>query len=408
MLASFQFPASARANATAGPKTSPVLCSASSSPPPTNKRFNFPLPTRRAVLLLASSLPSSLLQFLPEYQFAKAVETDEPQEEEERVVRIFQEASPAVVYIKYLEVQSRAGKNKESKLINDLVKGEDEEDLGDAKVESTGSGFVWDKAGHIVTNYHVVAKLATDTSGLHLCRVFLEGSDGRTFVREGRLVGFDPAYDLAVLKVDVERNKLRPALIGTSQDLRVGQSCFAIGNPYGYEHTLTTGVVSGLRREIPSPNGRAIRGAIQTDAAINAGGHEIYNITRQPTLQNIASTFEPVTAAQLEGIITERIKAIIAIDQAKKLIGKGRPYLMKYDQVSYPKGYSIPKFNTFNGNSGGPLIDSYGHVIGVNTATFTRKGSGISSGVNFAIPIDAVVRIVPSLIVNGTDIKDRF
>lgn len=143
-------------------------------------------------------------------------------------------------------------------------------------------------------------------------------------------MGFDPAYDLAVLKVDIERDKLRPALIGTSHDLRVGQSCFAIGNPYGYEHTLTTGVVSGLRREIPSPIGRAIRGAIQTDAAINAG------------------------------------------------------------------------------NSGGPLIDSYGHVVGVNTATFTRKGSGVSSGVNFAIPIDVVVRIVPSLIVYGTDLKDRF
>ncbi|XP_020675087.1 protease Do-like 5, chloroplastic isoform X1 [Dendrobium catenatum] len=346
MLASFQFPAFPRANATATtrPRISAVLCSASCSSPPTNKRFNFPLPTRRAALLLASSLTSSLLQFLPQCQFAKAVETDEPQEEDERVVRIFQEASPAVVYIKYLEVQSRAGKNKESKFINDSVKGEDEEDLGDAKVESTGSGFVWDKAGHIVTNYHVVAKLATDTSGLHHCRVFLEGSNGRTFVREGRLVGFDPAYDLAVLKVDIERDKLRPALIGTSQDLRVGQNCFAIGNPYGYEHTLTTGVVSGLRREIPSPNGRAIRGAIQTDAAINAG----------------------IWAANTAG------------------------------------------FEQDKGNSGGPLIDSYGHVIGVNTATFTRKGSGVSSGVNFAIPIDAVVRIIPSLIVNGTDIKDRF
>ncbi|XP_020675093.1 protease Do-like 5, chloroplastic isoform X4 [Dendrobium catenatum] len=266
MLASFQFPAFPRANATATtrPRISAVLCSASCSSPPTNKRFNFPLPTRRAALLLASSLTSSLLQFLPQCQFAKAVETDEPQEEDERVVRIFQ--------------------------------------------------------------------------------VFLEGSNGRTFVREGRLVGFDPAYDLAVLKVDIERDKLRPALIGTSQDLRVGQNCFAIGNPYGYEHTLTTGVVSGLRREIPSPNGRAIRGAIQTDAAINAG----------------------IWAANTAG------------------------------------------FEQDKGNSGGPLIDSYGHVIGVNTATFTRKGSGVSSGVNFAIPIDAVVRIIPSLIVNGTDIKDRF
>ncbi|KAK8954070.1 hypothetical protein KSP39_PZI002906 [Platanthera zijinensis] len=241
-----------------------------------------------------------------------------------------QEVSPSVVYIKDLEVQVSAGKNKGKRLTNGSIKGEDDKDLEDARVEGTGSGFVLDKAGHIVTNYHVVAKLATDSSGLHRCRVLLENSDGRTFSREGKLVGFDPAYDLAVLKVDIEREKLRPALIGTSHDLRVGQSCFAIGNPYGFEHTLTTGVVSGLGREIPSPVGRAIRGAIQTDAAINAG------------------------------------------------------------------------------NSGGPLIDSYGHVIGVNTATFTRKGSGISSGVNFAIPIDVVVSIAPSLIVYGTAVKDRF
>ncbi|KAL6956292.1 Protease Do-like 5, chloroplastic, partial [Sarracenia purpurea var. burkii] len=71
--------------------------------------------------------------------------------------------------------------------------------------------------------------------------------------------------------VDVEGNELKPVVLGTSNDLHVGQSCFAIGNPYGYENTLTTGVISGLGREIPSPNGQAIRGAIQTDAAINSG-----------------------------------------------------------------------------------------------------------------------------------------
>ncbi|CAK9135493.1 unnamed protein product [Ilex paraguariensis] len=71
--------------------------------------------------------------------------------------------------------------------------------------------------------------------------------------------------------VDVGGHELKPVTLGISRDLRVGQSCFAIGNPYGYEDTLTTGVVSGLGREIPSPNGGAIRGAIQTDAAINAG-----------------------------------------------------------------------------------------------------------------------------------------
>ncbi|PKI31823.1 hypothetical protein CRG98_047774 [Punica granatum] len=199
-----------------------------------------------------------------------------------------------------------------------------------AKVEGTGSGFIWDGFGHIVTNYHVVSKLATDKSGLQRCKVYLVDAAGNSFVREGNIVGFDPAYDLAVLKVDVDGHQVKPVALGTSRDLRVGQSCFAIGNPYGYENTLTTGVVSGLGREIPSPDGRAIRGAIQTDAAINSG------------------------------------------------------------------------------NSGGPLVDSYGHVIGVNTATFTRKGSGMSSGVNFAIPIDSVLRTVPYLIVYGTPYSNRF
>ncbi|KAL4200582.1 hypothetical protein AMTRI_Chr02g254300 [Amborella trichopoda] len=181
-----------------------------------------------------------------------------------------------------------------------------------------------------VTNYHVVSKLATDSEGLQRCKVFLLDEDAKVIVKEGKLIGFDAAYDLAVLKVDVDGDELKPALIGSSHDLRVGQRCLAIGNPFGYEHTLTTGVVSGLGREIPSPSGRPIRGAIQTDAAINAG------------------------------------------------------------------------------NSGGPLIDSYGHVIGVNTATFTRRGTGMSSGVNFAIPIDLVRQTVPYLIVYGTSLSNRY
>ncbi|KAF8408857.1 hypothetical protein HHK36_004926 [Tetracentron sinense] len=231
-----------------------------------------------------------------------------------------QETSPSVVFIKDIEIVKASKSSKKETLTDDE----------NVKVEGTGSGFIWDKTGHIVTNYHVVAKLATDTSGLQRCKVFLVDSSGNSFSKEGKIIGVDLAYDLAVLKVDVEGDELKPALLGTSRDLRVGQSCFAIGNPYGYENTLTTGVVSGLGREIPSPNGKAIRGAIQTDAAINAG------------------------------------------------------------------------------NSGGPLIDSYGHVIGVNTATFTRKGTGISSGVNFAIPIDSVVRTVPYLIVYGTPYSNRY
>ncbi|XP_070019565.1 protease Do-like 5, chloroplastic [Nicotiana sylvestris] len=181
-----------------------------------------------------------------------------------------------------------------------------------------------------VTNYHVIAKLSTDQSGLQRCKVSLVNAKGESIAKEAKIVGVDPAYDLAVLKVDVEGDEVKPISVGASRGLRVGQSCFAIGNPYGFENTLTTGVVSGLGREIPAPNGAAIKGAIQTDAAINAG------------------------------------------------------------------------------NSGGPLIDSSGHVIGVNTATFTRRGSGMSSGVNFAIPIDTVVRTIPYLIVYGTTYKDRY
>ncbi|KAL3616884.1 Protease Do-like 5, chloroplastic [Castilleja foliolosa] len=276
---------------------------------------------RRKYLIFTSSLLSSYFPLhLFTFPTAIAQELDQPDQDETRVVRIFQENSSCVVFINNIELTEVPKSTSENGNISDE----------NAKVKGTGSGFIWDKYGHIVTNYHVISKLATGTSGLQRCKVSLVDSKGNSITREGKIVGFDQDYDIAVLKVDAVGNELMPANIGMSRELRVGQSCFAIGNPYGYENTLTTGVISGLGREIPSPNGKAIRGAIQTDAAINAG------------------------------------------------------------------------------NSGGPLLDSYGHVIGVNTATFTRRGSGTSSGVNFAIPIDTVVRIVPYLIVYGTTYADRY
>lgn len=301
-------------------KSTIIISANISSSSSVNKSQRLILTRRNSSILATSTILSSFLH-LASFQLANAREEEAPQRQEERVVQVFEEASPSVVFIKDLElVKIRSTNNEEV-----LTKEEEES----AKVEGTGSGFIWDKSGHIVTNYHVIAKLATDTTGLQRCKVFLEDAHGQKFSKEGKLVGFDPTYDLAVLKIEGNFD-LKPALIGTSGDLRVGQNCFAIGNPYGYENTLTTGVVSGLAREIPSPNGSSIRGAIQTDAAINAG------------------------------------------------------------------------------NSGGPLINSYGHVIGVNTSTFTRKGSGQSSGVNFAIPIDTVVRTVPYLIVYGTPYSNRY
>ncbi|KAM3700837.1 hypothetical protein ACJW31_05G128600 [Castanea mollissima] len=294
------------------------ITSSSSNNPKSQKN----LLTRRRTIAFGPILFVAVASSLTHLAIAQQQQEEDPlEQEEDRVVKLFQEASPSVVFIKDLEiVRSPKTTSDDVNLIEDE----------NAKVEGTGSGFIWDKFGHIVTNYHVVAKLATDGSGIHRCKIYLADTRGNGFYREGKIVGVDPAYDLAVLKVNVEGIELKPVAVGTSQNLHVGQSCFAIGNPYGYENTLTTGVVSGLGREIPSPNGRAIRGAIQTDADINAG------------------------------------------------------------------------------NSGGPLIDSYGHVIGVNTATFTRKGTGVSSGVNFAIPIDTVVRTVPYLIVYGTSYRDRF
>jgi S1-C subfamily serine protease len=178
----------------------------------------------------------------------------------------------------------------------------------------TGSGFVWDERGHIVTNLHVVAV----------------ASEARVRLNDGRdspaaLIGASPDHDLAVLRLNVSASP-SPVAIGTSQDLRVGQKVFAIGNPFGLDWTLTTGIISALDRSLPAQDGRTlIEHLIQTDAATDPG------------------------------------------------------------------------------NSGGPLLDSAGRLIGVNTAIFCP--SGTSAGVGFAVPIDTVNRVVPQLIARGKYIR---
>jgi S1-C subfamily serine protease len=124
----------------------------------------------------------------------------------------------------------------------------------------TGSGFVWDDAGHVVTNVHVIEGAAEATVKL---------ADGRDY--SARLVGASAAHDLAVLKIDVPSNRPRPVALGTSHDLRVGQRVYAIGNPFGLDWTLTTGIVSALDRSLDEDEGAVIRHLIQTDAAINPG-----------------------------------------------------------------------------------------------------------------------------------------
>jgi len=126
--------------------------------------------------------------------------------------------------------------------------------------QGSGSGFVWNTQGHIVTNFHVIY-------GANSIKVTL----GDHSEHQAKLVGADPDHDLAVLQIQLDENVLEPLAIGASHDLRVGQKVLAIGNPFGLDHTLTTGVVSALGRTIKSMSNRTIEGVIQTDAAINPG-----------------------------------------------------------------------------------------------------------------------------------------
>ncbi len=163
--------------------------------------------------------------------------------EERTTVELFRKASPSVVNI--TTVPNR--RNVFARRI-------------DRVPEGTGTGFIWDAKGHVVTNFHVVFRA-------HETLVTL--SDQSTW--PAQVIGGDPHVDLAVLKIEAPADKLRPIAVGTSRDLQVGQSVLAIGDPFGLDHTLTTGVISALDREVSSLTNRLIRGVIQTDAAINPG-----------------------------------------------------------------------------------------------------------------------------------------
>ena len=158
-------------------------------------------------------------------------------------IAVFKAASPSVVNITSLALERQLF----SRNVQQVPAG-------------TGTGFMWDRQGHIVTNFHVIQ----NASG---ARVTLADQSSH----RAQLVGVFPDRDLAVLKIDVPAAALRPLPLGSSSDLQVGQKVYAIGNPFGLDQTLTTGIVSALNREIESQNRRTIRGAIQTDAAINPG-----------------------------------------------------------------------------------------------------------------------------------------
>ncbi len=184
----------------------------------------------------------------------------------------------------------------------------------ESPAEGAGSGSVLDAEGHILTNFHVIEDARE-------IRVTL--FDGETY--DAVLMGADPVYDMAVLRISAPPEVLVPVEFGDSNRLRVGQKVYAIGNPFGLERTMTVGIISSLNRSLPARRERTMKSIIQIDAALNRG------------------------------------------------------------------------------NSGGPLLDSRGRLIGMNTAIASRTGE--NTGVGFAIPVNNIQRVVPQLIQKGRVVR---
>jgi S1-C subfamily serine protease len=179
--------------------------------------------------------------------------------------------------------------------------------------EGAGSGSVIDKRGHILTNSHVVED----------AREIQVVMNGKPY--DAEVVGTDADQDVAILKIDAPASELYPVPVGTSDNLQVGQRVYTLGNPFGLEGTLTTGIISNINRTLPSRTGREMKSIIQTDAAMNPG------------------------------------------------------------------------------NSGGPLLDTSGRMIGMNVAIATKSGQ--SAGLGFAIPINRIRQVVPQLIEHGKVVR---
>jgi S1-C subfamily serine protease len=213
-------------------------------------------------------------------------------------IEVFKRLSPSVVHITTLEV----ARDFFSRSVQQVPRG-------------TGTGFVWDNQGHVVTNFHVI-------QGGDAARVTL--ADQST--HRATLVGAFPDRDLAVLKINLPREKLQPIPVGTSRDLQVGQKVYAIGNPFGLDQTLTTGIVSALNREIDSANQRTIRGVIQTDAAINPGN------SGGPLLDSAGRLIGVNTAIYSPSGASAGIGFAIPVDEVNRIV----PRLIKDGRITRP------------------------------------------------------------------------
>ena len=219
-------------------------------------------------------------------------------EDEKSTIELFSRLSPTVVHI----TTNTLARIRFTRNLQEVPNG-------------TGSGFVWDDQGHIVTNYHVIKDADTATVSL---------SDRSSWTAE--LVGIAPDKDIAVLKVDAPPGLLKPINIGTSSDIQVGQKSFAIGNPFGLDQTLTTGVISALGREIDAVTGRKIYDVIQTDAAINPGN------SGGPLLDSAGRLIGITTAIYSPSGAYAGIGFAIPVDTVRRYV----PELIQYGRLIQP------------------------------------------------------------------------
>ncbi|WP_028920101.1 S1C family serine protease [Pseudoxanthomonas suwonensis] len=198
-----------------------------------------------ALMLLWQFLPAIEAWFTPAQAAERTVTPrDDLAQDEKATIELFEKSRASVVYISTAQLV----RDVWSRNVFSVPRG-------------TGSGFIWDEAGHVVTNFHVIQGASSATVKL---------ADGRDY--QAALVGASPAHDIAVLKIGVGFKRPPAVPVGTSADLKVGQKVFAIGNPFGLDWTLTTGIVSALDRSLAGEaGGPAIEHLIQTDAAINPG-----------------------------------------------------------------------------------------------------------------------------------------
>jgi 2-alkenal reductase len=209
---------------------------------------------------------------------------------ETSTVRLFENTAPSVVYI--------------------FAQGSGSGEQGGA-----GSGFIWDRAGHVVTNHHVIANAQRIAARLDTGEVVT-----------ARLVGSAPDYDLAVVRLLEARTTRRPIPLGDSKSLKVGQSVFAIGNPFGLSRTLTSGIISALDRRLPTADNREVAGVIQTDAAINPGN------SGGPLVDSAGRLIGVNTAILSESGSSAGIGFAVPVDVVNRIV----PQLIKDGRVPRP------------------------------------------------------------------------